>query len=550
MMKNKEKIVYISLITFFMFVQLACWTLEITGNIEWSLKNIAIWIFVSISFAILIVCVIRMIETLKLKYTYKKDTVPRISQGKKIYLLSWMIILLSWIPVFLAYYPGILANDSYIQIGQIVNGEYNNHHPLIHTFLIEFFLKVGEFLGDLNLGIGFYTLFQMLCLSATMAMGIALLEKKGIKRIWLWILVIYCALCPINSYLAISMTKDVFFTVFFLLFIFILLELLQEIEYHFIYHIVLILSAIFMILFRNNGKYALLMGLFFSIFLFFGKMVIGQKKQFMILLGEVTISVVLSSLLLGCLDRSVSAQPGDKRELLSLPIQQISRCMVYHGGVGLVEDDDNSINESDKTIINEFLLNNSYVYYDPLISDPVKRNTNTWVVVNKSREFVDMYVGLAFSYPAEYINAFLAVNGGYLAVLDESHSEVNLHEGLGGLGYLQTRWEEATLNSVGIYKDSKLPLIHSLLEKFAAENGYLNIPILKNLIAPGAYIWCYLFLGIWVCFRSEKKYLFPFFFVSGYYITLLLGPTVQLRYIYPVMILFPYIFIHILNRKK
>ncbi len=565
MKTKKEKFAYGSVVAVFVFVQLICRTLELNGNMVWNVKSISICLGISILCVILFFFALFFIGKIGKKFCTKTEqndkSRVKISAGK-LFFISWSLIFICWIPMFLAYYPGILAYDSYVQIEQIMTGAYNNHHPLIHTLMIAAFMQIGELSGSINLGVAMYTIVQMLCLSATMSAGIYMLAKKGVKRIWLWLLILYCGLCPSNGYMALSMTKDVFFTIFVLLFIFILLRLLDGEHHHFIWDVAYVGVATLMMLFRNNGKYAMLVFLGLSVLLLFAQFLAGRKKKettavygvkqkrLFWILGESVVSLILGSILLSGLNGIVSSQEGDKREMLSIPIQQIARSMVYHGGLELVETGDDTISQADKNLINEFILYNGYTNYDPIISDPVKRCTNTSVVLNKMKEFVSMYVRLFLNYPGEYINAFLEVNGGYLSVLDESHSQVNLYGDVKGLGYLQTRWEEGTIHQAGIYKDSKLPGLYNALEKFSGENGYLDIPVVRNLVAPGMYIWCWALLGIWAFFKREKKSQLPLFFVAGYYLTLLLGPTVQLRYLYPVMLLLPFFYLYTLYNKR
>ena len=564
-MQNKKEIfAYGLLATFFLFIQFICRTLEINGNIVWNTINVLLYLLISILLAGFIVTVFFLFKKNLWNSNIKTSKPHTATAEKRIFFISWIVIFICWIPTFLAYYPGILAYDSYVQIEQILNNTYNNHHPLIHTLMIKNAISIGNAIGNANLGVALYTLTQMVFLSVAMSTGIFLLAKRGVNRIWLALTVLYCALCPANSFMAVSMTKDVFFTVCVLLYIYILFYLLDTEKHHFLWDIAYIFSAIAIMLFRNNGKYTLFVFLCLYSLFSFGKYIDYQKKRknekteiqstekpkSLRLILCTAGSLLLGSLVISILNSSVSAADGDKREMLSIPIQQLSRCMVYHGGLGIVDTDDNSISNEDRALINEFILHNGYSQYNPLISDPVKRCTNTSVVLNKMKAFVSTYVGLALDYPGDYLNAFFAVNGGYLSVLDKSHATVNLHEGVSGLGYLQTRWEEPTINRAGIHKDSKWPALHSLLEKFAGNNGYLNIPVLRTLVAPGAYFWCYLWLAVWTYFRRPKKYLFPLFFVAGYYITLLLGPTVQLRYLYPLMVLLPFTYLYILFCKN
>ena len=141
--------------------------------------------------------------------------------------------------------------------------------------------------------------------------------------------------------------------------------------------------------------------------------------------------------------------------MLSMPIQQLARCMLFHGGVGELEQDDGTMDEASKALINDFLLDEGYRFYRPEISDPVKNHTNTYVVRYRSAEFVGTYLRLLGMYPGDLINAAYAVNAGYFYLGDVTHAVVNQNGRDRGLGYVQTRWVEDELNPRGIYKDSK-----------------------------------------------------------------------------------------------
>mgnify|MGYP006973121546 FL=1 len=235
------------------------------------------------------------------------------------------------------------------------------------------------------------------------------------------------------------------------------------------------------------------------------------------------------------------AEQGDRREMLSMPIQQMSRCMIYHGGVGVLPEDDGTMTEQDKALIHDFILDEAYRDYDPGIADPVKRHTNTYVVRYRSGEFIKTYLHLLSAYPGDMINAALAVDAGFLSPFDTTHATVNQTGEKEGLGYVQTRWDECVLNERGIYKDSKFPWLYERLENWAENNGYLRIPLLKYIFVPGSYLWLYLGLAAVLFITDRKRFCLPLVIVGGYYGTMLLGPTVQMRYVYPVMLALPYL---------
>ena len=47
---------------------------------------------------------------------------------------------------------------------------------------------------------------------------------------------------------------------------------------------------------------------------------------------------------------------------------------------------------ADKALINDFILDEAYLDYDPGIADPVKRHTNTYVARYRSGEFIRYYL--------------------------------------------------------------------------------------------------------------------------------------------------------------
>ena len=255
------------------------------------------------------------------------------------------------------------------------------------------------------------------------------------------------------------------------------------------YDVLFLLSSVGMQLFRNNGRYAMLV----LLAVLFLSMVFGRKdRKFRVkVLCNCGLALVVGSLCLTGLFRVTQAEQGDRREMLSMPIQQFARTMLFHGGVGALGQDDNTMEESAKALIRDFLLDEGYLAYRPEISDPVKSHTNTYVVRYRSAEFLQTYLRLLAEYPGDFINAAYAVNAGYFYLNDVTHATVNQNGRDRGLGYVQTRWVENELNPRGIYQDSKWEWLHMRLEKWADENGYLKLPLLKYLFVPGSFFWLY-----------------------------------------------------------
>lgn len=460
-----------------------------------------------------------------------------------VFWVSLSFIVLSWLPVYLAYYPGICAYDAPQQTGQAMENYMIDHHPIAHTLLVKAAIVFGkDVLGNVNAGIAVYTFLQMLLLAASMAYAVMILHRLRTGTGWKVAVLLYCMVYPFHWFMSVSMTKDTVFSSFVLLLLttlsVILLEDRNELQMG-RWDLPLAVSCVGVVLFRNNGKYAFAVLLFFLLLGFWG----GRARRrlwgrLMICCGG---AFAAGLVLLAVLFRVTDAEQGDRREMLSMPIQQLARAMIYHGGAGVLPEDDNTMDESEKALINDFLLNEAYRLYQPEISDPVKRHTNTYVVRYRSGDFVRTYLGLLGQYPGDFINAGLALDAGYLSPLDISHANVNTGEGVHNLGYVQTRWEEATLNARGIYKDSKWESLYQTLEQWSEDNAYLKLPVLKYLFVPGTWLYLYLLLFGWLMLRRDFRLCLSLSLVAGYYLTLFLGPTVQLRYIYPVMIAWPFL---------
>lgn len=549
-MKRKTSYLLYNIIgVLFVFFCYAEYVLAKDGNILWNMSWIVKLILVSLIGGVVLgssVCFLLYKIEEKWASPEKKCKVI-LPEPKKLFGISWGCTMLCWMPGFLAYYPGINAYDFGIQLEQITLDRYNAHHPLAHTLLMEGFIRLGNRLGSGSFGLAVYTLLQMCILAVALAVGISFLRRHRVKSIWLIGLQCLACFMPSNIYLSISATKDILFTAFTLLFAIVLCSLMEERGEKLQFSLLDVGHMVFgvlVVLFRNNGIYAL-MAMSAGILL---AVIFGKKARlfWLKILSETVVILVIGSLFLSALFRWTDAVQGDKREMLSVPIQQLARTMVYHGGIGVIEEDDNSMDEVDKALINDFILYESYRDYDPAISDPVKGKTNTYVFVYRMKEFLQTYLKLLKQYPGDYINAFLGLTAGYWSPFDVSHGSIYEYPGVSGLGYIQTaRVKE---EGWGIFIEPKLPGLLEKMELFADENLYLKIPVINVLMVPGTWFWALLVAALWLLTHKKYELLIPFILVLGYFATLFLGPTVQLRYIYPVMTLLPYLCVWAVNK--
>lgn len=123
---------------------------KIWGTIEETyiadIKPYNILIFIAAFFITYIVIglVEIIIEKLEPVYIYIYKTKKRRSKNIKVYFIFLIAILLCWSPILLSYFPGGVFIDLRSSVFQLLGKiEYTNHHPILYTYIIGLFMKIG-----------------------------------------------------------------------------------------------------------------------------------------------------------------------------------------------------------------------------------------------------------------------------------------------------------------------------------------------------------------------------------------------------------------------
>lgn len=458
--------------------------------------------------------------------------------------LVWPILSLCYLPIYLAYFPGNCCYDFLPQVGQLLYGPLNDHHPLIHTLILKFFMDLGKnHLGSMSAGFAVFCFLQMLFMAGILAICIIKTSIVTGRRSTLYILTGLFAFYPFNWYLSISITKDIPFSMGVLLFLTCILSILKSRkgQKKISDWVGLFLSGLLIMIFRNNGRYALLffLGILFFVMIF-GK---AKRKLYFKLLVNTGLSFAIGMIIIVGVKKVTGAEGGDKREMFSVPLQQIARAVNYKYD----ELSPDFIEEVEKLIWPSSLYS-----YRPDISDPVKRDAISWEILHRPQNTLNTYLTLLKAYPSEYVNAYIELYAGFLNPLDQTHRYIN-DKGDGvpiGLHYVQTVFYDEAVEK-GFWQKPVSMGLHAAYEWYANNDIYIKVPILALLFVPGSFLWFYLYFAGLCVYRQKKYLLIPMALIMGYFITLFLGPTVQLRYIYPVMICVPVLisFFRIKNEK-
>lgn len=462
-----------------------------------------------------------------------RKLLDRARLGKKEYsvwqvrIIYLAVILLCWFPVFLAYYPSVFAYDAEGQLYQVIAGDYSTHHPLLHTlFLGTFFRLGGNVLGSYSAGMAVHSVVQMLLMAAAFAYTLSYLYQKRTSVYLRILLLIFYALFPVNSILALSTTKDVLFSALVLLYTIGLYWMVCDsksetgMEHKDMW--IWLVITVLMLLMRNNAVYALLVSVPVVCIGLRRKKALCKKYLLMSLLGLGLFVAANTGL-----KAITGAENGSPREMLSVPLQQMARTRVK---------EEETLSPQMRQELDAY-LSSEWVFaaYNPHLADPVKLRA---VIHDNPVGFLRTWLQLGLEHPQTYIDAFLDNSIGYWFLEDRTHAEIY---GIGtesGFGYLST--DNRTMPAgCEIIEHSYLPGLRSMMEEIVSENAYQKIPVIRILFAPAFYWWLLcLYLAVAI-YRRQYHSILPAMFLAVYYLTLLLSPTVLIRYMYPFVVTVP-----------
>ena len=430
-------------------------------------------------------------------------TVPR--EGKSFSgARAFLFLLLCRVPAFVVLFPGSFAYDVPFQLQQAVTGVYSTHHPLIHTLLLGGCVQLGRLFGQVNLGAALYTLVQMVLLSALNALCCASLFRQGNARAARLSLLFFALYLPLML-MSVNATKDTLFSGCFALLLALLMEWFRTGGLTGRRRALLFGAALFSVLLRNNMAYALFA---FVLCLFAAR----RPRAAGWLCGALIAGLLFQSGLAALL----RASPGDPREMLSWPIQQMAR-------ISLTERE--KLTGEEKALIDDLLPYMAWKKYDPTVSDPVKFEFRTEKLREDPHKYARLCLSLLFKCPKCSLDAVLALTHAYLYPYRTYRvSGRYLQTGVTEVSY--PGWgEEETITDA-----SPFPALRNAIEWRFGAQGAMQIPVVGELFNLGLGVWVMLY-GILRGFAlggAEHGIagLLPLFLLG----TFLLGPVMAGRY--------------------
>lgn len=479
---------------------------------------VCIWPF------LILLCASGLVGINRKAWTYEETNVST----RQILLYAGVLLLL-WLPTLLASWPGIYGYDSEFQLNQYFHGDFNSHHPVLHTLLVGSTMKLGLALGGTpQAGAAVYTILQLLIMAGILAFVVYKLQKKGTPKWFCFIMLGFYGLHPANSMSVISCTKDTIFAGLMILLVMELLEMTEEPERFWhswkrvAYFAVLLLLVM---AFRNNAFHMLLLFVPFFVWAFRKY----WKRAVLVLCG----CLALHAGITGPGYEALGIQKGSPREMCSVLMQTAARAynLVY---LDLTEEE----KEGFYSIIDEDGLKS----YLPRFADPVKAYFDGEKFVEEPGQFLKAWTSVGMRHTKIYVDAFLTNNLGYWypgAMLPNNS----------GNHYVEY-WANGNSADLKVEMRPVLKGLYHLYDQLCNESMHQHIPVISFLLPIGTFVWV-LFAGFLVLIhRRLYKRMIPILPLLLYLGTLFLGPVVAMRYAFPIIVCTPIILYLMLIKEK
>lgn len=397
---------------------------------------------------------------------------------------SFFIIVLGWVIYLLPFLPGNVAGDGNFQLIEYFgHAAMTNHHPFLSTMLEGGILNLGKHILNDNFGLFLYVIIQLLICCLIYSYCIFKVSTLGInKKIGIYFS-IFIGFAPYWSFVSETLHKDGLFIAFFALFItsLVMMSVNLFIRKRLIKKqlILLTVSALLVCFWRNDGIYMVIPSIICLIF-------VNKRKYWKTftcsLLVLLSVYVAFNKVLLPALD----VAPTEKREMLSLPVQQTSRYIKYYP---------NEITKNQRQVLKETFNNSTKLgeLYNPNNADPTKFNLKDQFNVKK---YINIWIEMGLRHPFVYLAAtFEGTNAYYTPWL--------LAQNFTWCGAISD-WLKPNFLDLHYITPKKL---RSSFIGFV--NGVASLPFINMFLNDSLAIWLGILMAAFMWRKFGFKYLIP-----------------------------------------
>ena len=329
-------------------------------------------------------------------YREKKNKVERDFSVKE-WRIFKCILFIAWIPYFMAYFPGSISRDGMTQIN-IARGAapLSNAHPILSTWCMGIFIKIGKWINNDYLGIFLYVLFQTFVMISALVYMLRFVHELTKNKTIIYIALAFFALYPTWGMMVESVIKDTLYTAFFILFTTMFAQIVMDKEEKtkdrmFLFKF--FLSMIGICFWRNNGIYVVIISF---IVLLISKTMKSYKKSVAFMLALI---MLLYYGMNAWVYPMLNVRKGSTREMLSLPFQQTARYL---------RDNPQDVTEDEKKIISAVLdYEKIPELYNPNIADYARNTFRENSTSEELKKYFIVWFKMFCRHPETYFKATL-----------------------------------------------------------------------------------------------------------------------------------------------
>ncbi len=491
-----------------------------------------------------IINVLVVLAVQRCKFEIKSERVTRFINDfgeRKLFFLIWGFIFISWLPVYFVCFPGVLSYDIVNQTRDALGTIVDNHHPVLHTWLLRVFMQLGQRLfSSYEVGLGLLSLLQMLLVSYALSRLVMLLKKKNVPMVIVIVTALFSAIWFMNACLSVSMIKDTLFAAFLVLFVCHFTEIVMNPdEYlHNKKNLVLLPIVGFLLCaLRNNGLYIYL-------FCFAGLVVLRIKnikkaKIYLALIVAVILPVFVYKIYSGPVFDAWNIKPGEVREALSVPIQQLQR-VAYHRA--------DLLSEEQMEVMDYYIDNLKWMdppvgrAYDPFIADPAKGCFRSAAYNEDPIAFWKFYLEIGTHFFKDYVVAFLSNTLGYWYPGQDVFTYVEYEN-------YPSEWFSVPLERQSIMD---LQFVDNYYASVCTSQIWRTTPGVRLFFVPGYAPWILIFAVIlsWKKKENFSKTVPLFLPLIAQFGIMILSPMASFRYSWPFFLMLPICFVGIWSNAE
>lgn len=317
-----------------------------------------------------------------------------------------------WLPYLILLYPGVVYWDTGDQVAQFFgipafgypSGYIWDHHPFFDTYIYGSIIWLGhKMTGSYTFGIFLHSFLQLVFAAVVIALWLAYLKKRGIRKGILTGITLFFLVFPLFPIMFISMAKDVTNALFFALWVLLFVRLVDSrgaVITSVGFDISFVVVSFAASMSKKLGMYIILISL---VFLLFAHL---RKAVKVAAVGLIAILVCVESVLLPKFYYPAAhIVKGEAIAGIVMPIQLLGRA---------AHDHPDDVTQEERDSVSSLLIydwDQISKQYNPYISDPVTGFSNK---SGSRKAFLKTWVRVGLRHPLSYINGFFSLESGWI----------------------------------------------------------------------------------------------------------------------------------------